>query len=236
MITYLGPHSLPEEFKDYDEYMGFIIKQVLPLLSQKSLCSRADIFVENGFFSIEQAKKYIEAIKKYNLNLTIHADQLSRTGAGQLAIASQALSADHLVELSEEDINSFAKSQTTCVLLPTADYYLQMEYPKARKMIDSGCRVALGTDFNPGSSPTQNISFMGQLSRLKMKMSLPEVIVAMSLGAAYALGLQEQLGSLELSKKADFLIVDSSWKDLFYDLSEMPIDSVWSCGEKLDQK
>lgn len=231
--TFLGPHSLPKEFKNVEKYFNHVVDVILPEVCKRKLCDRLDIFVEDSFFTLNQLKKYQLQAQKYNLDLTIHAEQLSHQGSGVWAALNGAISADHLVEAAQADIEEIAQTEMTCVLLPCADYYLQIDYPKTRLMIDSGCRVALGTDFNPGSSPTQDISFLGQLSRLKMQMTLPEVIVAMTLSSAYALGLQEQLGSLESGKKADFIVLDQNWTELFYDMSSLSPDSVWSNGERV---
>ena len=124
--------------------------------------------------------------------------------------------ADHVIQIQLPEIKKIAMSETTAVLLPAADLYMKCAYPPARALIDAGARVALATDFNPGTSPTQDINLVGLLARLEMKMTLPEVINAYTLGAAYALGKQKQRGSLEVGKDADFLCIDGAWTDLFY--------------------
>jgi imidazolonepropionase len=145
-----------------------------------------------------------------------------------------ARSCDHLNYLDNQDIEVLANSNTTCVFIPTADYYLNTQFPPARGLIDKGARVALSTDFNPGSSPTQDIQFVGLLARKEMKMTLSEVIVAYTVGPSYALGLQNELGSLEIGKTADFVVLNSSWKDLFYQVGFNSVDSVYRDGKKLD--
>lgn len=234
--TYLGPHSVAPEFENAEEYLNDILIHHLPKLARLKWLKRADIFVEKGYFSCEQAQRYIEAIKKLGWGLSIHADQLSRTGAGILSIESGALSADHVLQVSDDDVIRLSHSEVTAVLLPAADFYLKVKYPPARKLIDQGARVALSTDFNPGSSPTQDINFVGLLARMEMKMSLHEVIVAYTLGGAYALGLQDQIGSLEAGKSADFIISQKSWSEFFYSVGEKLVTELWVGGRRVDSR
>jgi imidazolonepropionase len=147
-----------------------------------------------------------------------------------LAMEIGARSADHVICINEADIEKAAKSEITNVLLPAADFYLRCAYPPARKLIDAGARVALATDFNPGTSPTQNIQWVGLLARQEMKMTLPEVFVAYTLGAAYALGLQTNQGALLQGYSADFFTSQLSWNDFFYSLQPLQIDKVWIDG------
>ncbi len=231
--TYLGPHAVPEKHSNVDFYLNEILLEHLPKLANSKLTKRADIFVDKGYFSIEGARRYAQIIKSFGWDLVVHADQMHRTGATQLAVELGAISADHVIQINDDDIEALAKSETTAVLLPTSDLYLKMNYPPARKLIEAGARVALATDFNPGTSPTQDISFVGVLARLQMKMSLAEVLVAYTLGAAYALGLQNELGSLEVGKVADFIVLDSNWQELFYQVGHTPVQSVWSRGKSV---
>ena len=228
--TFLGAHALPPEFSLAQEYVDHLVIKVLPEIARKKLAERADIFVEKNYFNVEQARQYLQAAKNHGLELTIHADQLTRTGATLLAVDVGAASADHVIELTDQDIQKVAKSEVTCTLLPAADFYLCCNYPRARDLIDEGARVALATDYNPGSSPTQDLAFIGVLARQQMKMSLPEVLVAYTLGAAHALGLQKSLGSIEVGKKADLIALCGDWSELFYHVGYMPIESVYKEG------
>src|SRR5690606_32494757 len=135
-------------------------------------------FIENGFFPAAAAKEYLRRAQELGFKITIHADQLSLSGGSKTAVELKALSADHVIQVGDAEISALANSETTCVLLPAADLYMKCDYPPARKLIDSGARVALATDFNPGTSPTQDIDLVGLLARLEMKMTLPEVISA----------------------------------------------------------
>ena len=138
---------------------------------------------------------------------------------------------DHCVHVTKGDVRALAKSSTTtAVLLPTSDFYLKVPYPPARELIDSGVRVALATDFNPGTSPTQDLSLVGVLARLEMKMSQAEVLGAYTIGGAHALNLAARIGSLEVGKSCDLAVVDGSWRDLFYQVGHHPIVSTWRSG------
>lgn len=230
--TFLGAHSLPPEQKDAAKYLGDI-QRYLSEIKQKKLAQRVDIFVEKGYFSRELAKEYLEFAKRMGFGITIHADQLSLSGGAELAVEVDALSADHLVRVDDSQIEKLASSETVCVLLPAADFYTHCPYPPARQMLEKGCRVALASDFNPGTSPTQNIQFVGLLARTMMQMSLPEVFVSLTLGAAYALNLHNRLGSLTENKQADFFVAERDWQSFFYDLSPAPIKSVWKQGKRV---
>lgn len=228
--TFLGAHALAPEFNTYQDYLDSLAREVLPEVAKKKLARRADIFVDEGYFSLTGAREYLQMAQRLGFDITIHAEQLNRTGAARLAIALNARSADHLVQVSDEDVKDLARSQVTCVLLPGSDLYLKMKYPPARALINAGARVALATDYNPGSCPTQDLSLIGVLARLEMKMSLPEVISAYTVAAAHALGLEQSLGSLEVGKVADFVSFACEWRELFYQIGFHPVEKVWREG------
>ncbi len=150
-----------------------------------------------------------------------------------MALKHQAKSVDHAVNANKDDITNLAHSEVTAVLLPAADFYLKINYPPARQMIDRGVRVALATDFNPGSSPTQDLSLVGLLARTQMKMSLAEVFVAYTLGAAYALGIEGRTGSLTVGKSADFVTSEMELEQFFYSVGHSPVGEVYKQGKLL---
>ena len=150
-----------------------------------------------------------------------------------LAVEAGAVSADHLVNIDEKDIAALAGSEVTCVLLPTSDFYLNMKYPPARSLIEKGARIALATDFNPGTSPTLDLNWVGLLSRREMKMTLAEVIVAYTLGGAFALNLQDEIGSIEVGKRADFVVLEDPWQDLFYRVGVRQVKDLYRNGKIL---
>lgn len=232
VTTFLGAHAKPPEFKSHVEYLDYLRLEVLPHLKKRGLADRVDIFIEENFFSGATAKAYLEAAKGLGFALTIHADQLSLSGGTRLAVELGAQSADHVIQLGSDEINLLASSETTAVLLPMADLYMKCAYPPARKLIAGGARVALATDFNPGSCPSQDIQLVGLLARLEMQMTLPEIISAWTVGAARALGLN-QVASVQPGFVADLQVVDTDWRGLFYEAGARPTTSVYVRGQRL---
>lgn len=226
--TFLGAHAKPAEFANAEDYIDFLVATALPRIKKEKLASRVDVFLEKGYFSSELAKRYLEAAAKLGLEGTIHADQMTLSGGARLAIELGSKSADHLVQLGDEEIAMLGKSDVTCVLLPSADLYMDCAYPKARELIAAGARVALSTDFNPGTSPSQDVALVGVLARVRMKMTLAETLVAYTVGAAHALGLEKQIGSLEKGKACDFAVLTGPLEELFLDVGNMPILKTYS--------
>ncbi|NUN06234.1 MAG: imidazolonepropionase [Bdellovibrio sp.] len=231
--TFLGAHALPPEFKTYEAYLDFLASDVLPVIKKKKLATRVDVFIEKGFFPPEASEKYLRQAQAMGFEVLVHADQLSLSGGSDVAVRIGALSGDHLLQVTDSEIRKLANSETTCMLLPAADLYMKCKYPPARQMIDAGSRVALATDFNPGSSPTQDVNLVGLLARLEMKMSLPEVIAAYTVGAAHALKLHKEVGSLEFGKSADIMCIESDWRTLFYNVGKTEKKLVFSRGRKI---
>ena len=231
--TYLGPHAKPKEAESLGKYLESVINDLSKI---KKLSKRADIFIEKNYFDIAQGKEYFKKAKELGFDIIAHTNQMNPSEGAQLAVQMGALSCDHLNYLSGEDISKLSRSHTTCVLIPTADYYLNTQYPPARKLIESGARVALSTDFNPGSSPTQDIQFVGLLARKEMKMTLSEVIASFTVNPSYALGLEKEIGSLEVGKRADFVALNSSWKDLFYQVGFNSVHQVYIEARPLIKK
>lgn len=229
--TYLGPHAIPAG-QTADVYLAEIINKTLPKIKSQKLADRVDMFIEAGYFNLEHAKKYFLAAQALGFRLTGHVEQMTRTGGGVFLADLGADSIDHLVQATSPDILAIAKSQTAAVLLPASDMYLKMKYPPARELIDQGACVAIATDFNPGTSPTQDLSLVGVLSRLEMKMKLSEVLSAYTVGAAHALNLQNDVGSIEIGKKCDFVVIEGSWRDLFYEVGSHPVCQVYAEGTR----
>ncbi|MFM6930370.1 MAG: imidazolonepropionase [Bdellovibrio sp.] len=233
VATFLGAHALPPEYKTYEDYLDFLAEEVLPQVKRKKLANRVDVFIEKGFFSKEASEKYLSRAKEMGFDILIHADQMSLSGGSDLAVKLGALSGDHLLQISDKEIKALAKSEVTCVMLPTADLYTRTKYPPAKELIEAGARVALATDFNPGTSPTQDLNLVGLLARLEMKMSLPQVIAGYTVGAAHALNLQKEVGSIEVGKSADLLCIDQDWQCLFYSVGERPRKTVFTRGKRV---
>ncbi|MEY4616256.1 MAG: hypothetical protein RJB66_1216 [Pseudomonadota bacterium] len=234
ITTFLGAHAKPPEFSTALEYLEFLTQNVLAKIKKKKLADRVDIFIEKNFFEGSSAKTYLEKARDLGFSLTVHADQLSLSGGSRTAVDLHAHSADHVIQIGPEEIQLFAKSETTAVLLPMADLYMKCDYPPARKLIDAGARVALATDFNPGSCPSQDIQLVGLLARLHMQMSLPEIIAAWTVGGAHALGLDD-VGCLRKGFSADLQIIETDWQGLFYQAGKNPTMEVFVRGLRAKQ-
>jgi len=203
--TFLGAHAIPEKYSTED-YVDIIISEMIPEI--KDLSVFCDVFCEKGFFSNEQSKKILNAGKKHGLTPKIHADELNDTEGGALAAEIGAISAEHLLKISDESIKKMSEHKTIGVMLPGTPFSLMMnEYAPARKMIDQGIPIALATDLNPNCW-TENMQFIIQLGCLKMNMTPAESICAATYNAACAINKQESIGSLEIGKKADVLILN----------------------------
>lgn len=229
--TFLGAHAKPPEYDSYGKYLDYLASEVLPVVKKKKLSQRVDIFIEKNFFEVPEARTYLSAAKRLGFEVTIHANQLSLSGGAELALELQAQSADHVIHLTDETIQYFARGKTVAVLLPAADLYMKCPYPPARNLIDSGATVALATDYNPGSCPTQDLSLVGLLARLEMKMTLPEVFKAYTINAARALGIDHEEGSLAVGKRANFICTDAELTDFFYSAGTMPSHQLFILGK-----
>lgn len=209
--TYMGAHAVPEEYKaNREEYISVIINDVIPYISQNNLAEFIDCFCEEGVFTIEESRKILRAGINYNLKAKLHADEIEPIGGAELAAELGAVSAEHLVGASEEGIRALAKKGVCAVLLPATSFYLMLNrFAKARRMIDSGVRVALATDCNPGTSPTESLQSIMTFACFGMKLLPEEIIKAMTINAAYAIGLENVVGSIEIGKQADLVIFDS---------------------------
>lgn len=233
VTTFLGAHALPPEFHERENYLDYLASDCLPRIKKQKLSSRVDIFIEKGFFEIPSAKKFLERARDLGFQLTIHADQLSRTGAAILGVELGALSVDHVICATDSDCQRIANSSVTAVLLPTADLYMKCPYPPARKLLDAGARVALATDFNPGSSPSVDLNLVGLLARLEMHMTFPEVVAAYTFNAAAALGVEGHYGTLEKGKVANFQAFDDDINNLFFKISPRHDLELFVSGKKV---
>lgn len=208
--TFMGAHAVPTEYThNPDEFVSLVTEIMLPKVVEEGLAEFCDVFCEQGVFSIEQSEKILEAGKRLGLKAKIHADEITSFGGAELAAKVGAISADHLLKASEEGINQMAKAGVIGVLLPGTAFFLMESPANARKMIDLGLAVALSTDRNPGSSPTESLPLIMNLACLNMKMTPAEVICASTINAAHAVDRALDVGSLEVGKKADVVIFDA---------------------------
>jgi imidazolonepropionase len=212
--TFLGAHLVPREYcnrkgKTPDAYVELICREWLPQVAKENLAEFCDVFCDRGAFTVVQARTILTAARACGLGLRLHAEQLARTGAAQLAVEMHATSADHLEKISARDIRALAQSNVTCTLLPGCCFHLGLaHYGPARKLIDAGAIVALATDFNPGTSPTLSIPMILSFACAQMRMTPAEAISAATINAAYSLKRHDRIGSLEVGKFADLAAFD----------------------------
>ncbi|MEL7566592.1 MAG: imidazolonepropionase [Dehalobacterium sp.] len=209
--TFLGPHAVPLEYKENPEaFVDLVIAEMIPEVVDQNLAEYCDIFCEKGVFSAEQSRRILSAAKERGLKLKIHTDEIAPVGGSQLAAELGAASADHLLVIPEESIEKMAESGVIAVLLPATTFYLKEDhYAPARKMIERGVPVALASDFNPGSCPNNNLQLVMTIACLYLSMTPAEVINAVTINAAHAIGRGSSTGSLEAGKKADIVIFDA---------------------------
>jgi imidazolonepropionase len=211
--TFLGAHTVPNEYRKKSDgaerYLRLLIDRVLPEVAAQKLAEFCDVFCDRGAFSVGQSREILEAGQRYGLVPRIHAEQLTHSGATQLAVRLGAASCDHLEQVNSADMRALGKSQTVATLLPGCDFHLGWKnYAPARKLIDAGAIVALATDYNPGTSPTLSMPMILSLACTQLRMTPAEAITAATVNGAYTLRRQNQIGSLEPGKLADIGVFD----------------------------
>jgi imidazolonepropionase len=205
--TFLGAHAVPPEFKsDPDKYVDIVINEMLPEVGKENLADYVDVFCDRGFFSTDQTSRILEAAQKYGLRPKIHANELDFSGGIQTGVKYNALSVDHLEFTGDEEIKALKDSDTMPVILPGAAFFLNLKYAPAREIIDAGLPLTLATDFNPGSSPSGNMQLIISMGSILYKMLPEETINAVTINGAYAMGLQDELGTITPGKKANLII------------------------------
>lgn len=205
--TFLGAHAIPEKFRNNREsYVDQIINEMIPILTSQDLADYIDVFCDKGFFTVDETERILMAGMKYGLTAKLHANELDYSGGIQTGVKCNALSVDHLECAGESEIISLKNSDTMPTLLPGASFFLGLKDPPARKMIDSGLPVALASDYNPGSSPSGNMKFIMSLGCIRLKMLPEEVINAVTINSAYAMGISDTHGSIARGKVANVFI------------------------------
>ena len=208
--TFLGAHAVPQEYNGRtDDYVDFIIREVMPAVVQNRLAEFCDVFCEQGVFSIGQSRRLLTAAREMGLALKLHADEIVPLGGAGLAAELSAVSADHLLHASDADIRAMADKGVVATLLPLTAFALKEPYARGREMIDAGCAVALATDLNPGSCFSGSIPLTFALACIYMKMSIEEAITALTLNGAAALNRADSIGSIEVGKKGDFVVLNT---------------------------
>ena len=232
--TFLGAHALPKEYKDNKEgYMDLVINKMLPVVVKEGLADYVDIFCEEGYFTVEDTKNLLTAANKLGLQSKTHVNQFNAIGGVKSSVDLGALSVDHLEEMAEEDYEALKGSNCMPTILPSCSFFLGIPYGPARRMMEEGLPVALATDYNPGSTPSGNMNFVVSLGCIQMKMTPEEVINATTINTAYAMGVEKELGSICIGKKANLFITKQipSYAYLPYSFGHNVIKKVMIAGK-----
>lgn len=235
--TFLGAHALPQAYKtDRKKYIDLIINEMLPTIHQEKLADYIDVFCEKNYFTPDETDLILKAGINIGLTPKIHVNQFNSIGGIQVGIANKALSVDHLEVMTEKDIADLAASETMPTLLPSCSFFLNIPYAPARTLIENNLPVCLATDYNPGSTPSGNMPFVLSLACIKMKMTPEEAINAATINGAYAMGLEKELGSICVGKKANLIITKPipSYSHIPYAFGNNPVATVILNGKKID--
>jgi imidazolonepropionase len=230
--TCLAAHEVPPEYRDDPEaWVQRLVDEIHPEIARSGLAEAVDVFCEDGVFDLEQTRRLLADADSLGWRIHLHADELTPLGGAELAVELGALSADHLMCVTPEGVGALAKSETSAVLLPGTSFFLRSPWAPARALADAGCAVALATDCNPGSSPTESMPMILALASLGMGLSVAEAVTASTLNAAAAIGRADAIGSIELGKSADLIILDApTHHHLVYHFGVNPVRHVVKGG------
>jgi imidazolonepropionase len=237
--TFLGAHAVPLEYKGRQgEYVDMIINEMIPLVASEDLADFIDVFCDKGFFTVEETERMLMAGMKYGLKAKIHANELDYSGGIQVGVKYGAQSVDHLEYIGDDEIECLLKSETMPTLLPGAAFFLGMVDPPVRKMIQAGLPVAMASDYNPGSSPSGDMKFVMSLGCIKMKMFPEEVINAVTINSAYAMGISDTHGSIAKGKIANIFITKPipSYEFIPYSYTSRIVDTVILNGKIIENE
>ena len=232
--TFLGAHEFPDEYReDREGYIRLLIEEMIPLVARKKLAEFCDIFTEVGVYDIEQSRRVMAAAREHGFGLKFHADELQSIGGAELAAELGAVSADHLVHISEKGIEMMAQRGTMAILLPATTFFLgHTEYAPARRLIAAGVPVAIATDFNPGSAFITSLPATMTIAAIYLKMSAAEIINATTYNAACGISRSDQVGSLEAGKLADFVIWNAdNYRQIPYSFGQNLVHRVYKRGK-----
>jgi imidazolonepropionase len=232
--TFLGAHAIPLEYKDNKEgYMDLVINEMLPKIAKENLADYVDIFCEEGYFTLADTIRLLEVANKFGIQAKTHVNQFNAIGGVKASVDLGALSVDHLEEMDHEDYEALKGSNCMPTLLPGCSFFLGIPYSPARKMMGKGLPVALASDYNPGSSPSGNMNFVASLGCTQLKMTPEEVINATTINTAYAMGIEKELGSICIGKKANLFITKPipSYAYLPYSFGKNVIEKVMINGK-----
>ncbi|MCT4665309.1 MAG: imidazolonepropionase [Flavobacteriales bacterium] len=236
--TFLGAHALPKAYKeDKEAYLNMLIQEVLPVIEKEQLADYIDIFCEKGYFDLQDTHKILEAGKNIGLKPKIHVNQFNAFGGVQKGVEFDAISVDHLEEMNTEDFETLAQAKTIATALPSCSFFLSIPYAPVKTMIKNNVALALASDFNPGSTPSGNLSFVFSLACIKQKLTPEQALNALTLNAAFAMESEEILGSITKGKKANFMITKEipSLAFIPYNFGASSIDTVYVNGRIFEE-
>ncbi len=234
VATFLGAHAVPPEC-NHDTYLKILTEELIPYIARRKLADFCDVFCDEGFFTVDEARRILSSARGHGFKLKMHADEISSNGGARLAVELGAKSVDHLEKISSEEIALLAESDTVGVILPAVSAYLRTTPAPVRKMIERNCAIAIGSDFNPGTSMVENMETIMWLAITLNGMTVEEAFNAATINAAAALGLSDRLGSIEVGKQADILVVDAKdYAYLPYHFTENKITKVVKHGIVLE--
>ena len=231
--TFLGAHAIPPVFNDDPKgYITLLCKEMLPAVAEQGIAKFCDVFCEEGYFNVNDSRIILQTAAQYSLIPRLHADEFTDSGAAGLAAEIGAISADHLMKVSDQGIKEMARAGVTAILLPGTTFFLGDHlYAPARKMINAGIDIALATDFNPGSCHIQSMPFIISLACLYLGLTIDEALKAATWTGACTLNIEENVGSIEVGKKADLIIWDlDTPEEIPYNMASIPIQSVIKNG------
>ena len=231
--TFLGAHAIPKIYKENREgYIQLICEEMLPKIASEELADFVDVFLETGYFTVDETIKIIESGKKYGLKPKIHVNQFSAIGGIEACVKLEALSVDHLEIITDQDIEILKDSPTMPVALPSCSFFIQIPYTPARRMIEAGLPLALATDYNPGTTPSGNMNLVVAMACIQMKMTPEEAINAATINAAYAMDIEKTHGSITRGKVASIMLTIpiDSYNEIPYSFGNVLIDRVWIKG------
>ena len=238
VATFMGPHAVPPEYEGRgDEYIDMVCSEMLPAVKEDKLAEFCDVFCEDSVFNAEQSRRYLECARNMGFGLKVHADEIEAIGGSELAGELGAVSAEHLIAITEAGMDALAEGGTIAMCLPATSFYLGKTFAPARRMIEKEIPVAIASDFNPGSCPSLNLQFAMNLGCIKYRMTPEEVLTAVTINPACGIGQGETVGTIEPGKQGDLVIWNApDFEMVCYRFGSNMVNRVIKCGELVDRR
>ena len=238
VATFMGPHAVPPEYEGRgDEYIDMVCSEMLPAVKEDKLAEFCDVFCEDSVFNAEQSRRYLECARNMGFGLKVHADEIEAIGGSELAGELGAVSAEHLIAITEAGMDALAEGGTIAMCLPATSFYLGKTFAPARRMIEKEIPVAIASDFNPGSCPSLNLQFAMNLGCIKYRMIPEEVLTAVTINPACGIGKGETVGTIEPGKQGDLVIWNApDFEMVCYRFGSNMVNRVIKCGELVDRR